>query len=213
MVDKFGYASGALEFGFELEAGQERDVFLVLPLHEERPPLPAEPTAEEAARMWAQAFDATVAQWHRALDRVAIELPGEGRKLVDTLKSTLGYILINADGAALQPGPRAYKRSWIRDGALIAAALLRMAHPEEVRAFIEWYAPFQFEDGAIPCCVDERGADLAVEHDSHGQWIYLLAEYYRFTRDIGLRDRDVAEPGQRGRLHRSAAAEAPDRRV
>jgi hypothetical protein len=186
VFDKFGYASGALEFDFELEAGQEKDVFLVLPLHKEHPPLPAEPTGEDAAGLWAQAFDATVAGWNRTLDRVAIELPGEGRRLVDTLKSTLGYILINADGPALQPGPRAYKRSWIRDGALIAAALLRMAHPEEVRAFIEWYAPYQFEDGAIPCCVDERGADLAVEHDSHGQWIYLLVEYYRFTRDVGL---------------------------
>jgi hypothetical protein len=61
-----------------------------------------------------------------------------------------------------------------------------MAHPDEVRDFISWYAPYQFADGAIPCCVDARGADLAVEHDSHGQWIYLLAEYYRFTRDVGL---------------------------
>ncbi len=186
VVDDFGYASGALEFEFELGAGQERDVFLVVPLHDERPPLPAAPTGEDAQGLWAATFDANVAEWHRTLDRVAIELPGDGQKLIETLKSTLGYILINADGPALHPGPRAYKRSWIRDGALISAALLRLAHPEEVRDFIEWYAPYQFDDGAIPCCVDERGADLAVEHDSHGQWIYLLAEYYRFTRDVGL---------------------------
>jgi hypothetical protein len=186
VLDKFGYASGALAFDLDLGAGERREVFLVVPMHKERPELPAEPTPEDAAKLWTQAFDATVQDWRRTLDRVAIELPGDAQKIVNTLKSTLGYILINADGAALQPGPRAYKRSWIRDGALISAALLRMAHPDEVRDFISWYAPYQFADGAIPCCVDARGADLAVEHDSHGQWIYLIAEYYRFTRDVGL---------------------------
>ena len=187
VLDKFGYASGALAYDLDLAAGAEQDVFLVVPFYQERPELPDDPGRDEAGRLWTAAFDATVEDWRRILGRVSIELPGaEGQKIVDTLRSTLGYILINADGAALQPGPRAYKRTWIRDGALISAALLRMAHPDEVRDFISWYAPYQFADGAIPCCVDERGADLAVEHDSHGQWIYLLAEYYRFTRDVGL---------------------------
>jgi hypothetical protein len=184
--DQFGYASGALEFAFDLAAGQQKDVFLAVPLFKESPPAPTEASDEDAARLWTTAFDATVKDWHRKLDRVSIELPGKDQKIVQALKTTLAYILINADGPALQPGPRAYKRTWIRDGALISAALLRMAHPEEVRRFIEWYAPYQFEDGAVPCCVDARGADRAVEHDSHGEWLYLLAEYYRFSHDVGL---------------------------
>ena len=183
VFDKFGYASGALDFNLDLAAGEQRDVFLVVPLFKESPPVP---TDADPAGLWAEAFDATVKDWHRALDRVSIELPGNDQKIVETLKTTLAYILINADGPALQPGPRAYKRTWIRDGALISAALLRMAHPEEVRSFIEWYAPYQFKDGAIPCCVDARGADRAVEHDSHGEWLYLLGEYYRFSHDVGL---------------------------
>ncbi len=186
VFDKFGYASGALEFDLDLAAGQQKDVFLAVPLFQDSRPAPAETTQEDAARLWTDAFDATVKDWHRALDRVSIELPGDDRKIVEALKTTLAYILINADGAALQPGPRAYKRTWIRDGALISAALLRMAHPEAVRKFIEWYAPYQFKDGAIPCCVDARGADRAVEHDSHGEWLYLLGEYYRFSHDVGL---------------------------
>ena len=185
VFDKFGYASGALAFDLDLAAGQQRDVFLVVPLYKESQPAPAATSEQEAASLWTAAFDATAKDWHRTLDRVSIEIPGD-RKIADALKTTLAYILINADGPALQPGPRAYRRSWIRDGALISAALLRMAHPEEVRRFIEWYAPYQFKDGAIPCCVDARGADRAVEHDSHGEWLYLLDEYYRFSRDVGL---------------------------
>ena len=186
VFDKFGYASGALHFDLDLAAGQQKDIFLVVPLFKESPPVPAEATDADAARLWTEAFDATVKDWHRKLDRVSIELPDGDRKIVEALKTTLAYILINADGPALQPGPRAYGRTWIRDGSLISAALLRMAHPEEVRKFIEWYAPYQFKNGAIPCCVDARGADHAVEHDSHGEWLYLLAEYDRFSHDVGL---------------------------
>jgi hypothetical protein len=52
-----------------------------------------------------------------------------------------------------------------------------------VREFIEWYAPYQYANGKVPCCVDSRGADPVPEHDSHGQLIYLIAEYFRFTAD------------------------------
>ncbi len=44
----------------------------------------------------------------------------------------------------------------------------------------------------IPCCVDRRGADPVPEHDSNGEFIYAVAEYYRFTRDVGFVARDVA---------------------
>ena len=86
-------------------------------------------------------------------------------------------------GPALQPGPRRYTRSWIRDGAMMSAALLRMGHADEVREFIRWYAPHQREDGFVPCCVDREGTDWLVEHDSHGQLLALIADYYRFTAD------------------------------
>jgi len=52
-----------------------------------------------------------------------------------------------------------------------------------VREFIDWYAKFQFDNGKIPCCVDSRGADPVPENDSHGQFIYLVAEYFRHTGD------------------------------
>jgi hypothetical protein len=34
--------------------------------------------------------------------------------------------------------------------------------------------------------VDKRGADPVPEHDSHGQYIYLLKQYFNFTKDTSL---------------------------
>ena len=73
--------------------------------------------------------------------------------IADTIRSNLAYILINRDGPAIQPGSRSYARSWIRDGALTRPALLRLGHAEEARV-LRWFAPYQFADGKVPCCVD-----------------------------------------------------------
>lgn len=106
--------------------------------------------------------------------------------LVDTLRTALAHVLINRDGPALQPGSQAYERSWIRDGALTSEALLRLGHEEVVRDFLRWYAPYQFSDGKVPCCVDARGADPVPEHDSHGEFVFLVWELYRYARDRSL---------------------------
>jgi hypothetical protein len=64
---------------------------------------------------------------------------------------------------------------------MISAALLRMGHAQEVRDYIRWYAPHQRADGFVPCCIDSEGTDWLVEHDSHGELLALIADYYRFT--------------------------------
>jgi hypothetical protein len=99
------------------------------------------------------------------------------------MRSNIAWILVNRDGPAIQPGSRAYSRSWIRDGALTSAALLRLGHESVARDFLEWFAPFQFDDGKVPCCVDRRGADPVPENDSHGELLFLAGEYWRFTGD------------------------------
>jgi hypothetical protein len=110
-------------------------------------------------------------------------LPGSGAELVHTIDAQLSYILINRAGPAIQPGVRSYARSWIRDGALTSSALLRLGQPKPVREFIDWFAPHQYANGKIPCVVDYRGADPVPEHDSSGEFIFLIAEYHRFMRD------------------------------
>jgi hypothetical protein len=172
--DTFAQASAALAYPLELTAGGSRDVWVAVPWHERSPV--REPAAELAR---------TRTSWREELDPFDLEIPGDVR-ILETIRANLAYILVNRDGAAIQPGSRSYERSWIRDGSLTSAALLRLGHAEEVRAFIEWYAPFQYQDGKVPCCVDHRGADPVPENDSHGQLIYLAAEYFRHTADTAL---------------------------
>jgi hypothetical protein len=125
----------------------------------------------------------------RRMGPVRIELPAAGRPLIESLRAQIGWILVNRAGPAIQPGTRSYARSWIRDGALTCSALLRLGLDGPVRAFLEWYAPHQYPSGKIPCVVDRRGADPVPEHDSSGEFIFLVAETLRYTGDRELASR------------------------
>ena len=121
--------------------------------------------------------------WKEKVDHIKFNLPESADRIVNTYKSNLAYILINRDNAGIQPGSRSYERSWIRDGALTSSALLKSGIVTEVKDFIEWYSANQFENGKVPCVVDSRGPDPVPEHDSHGELIYLIREYFNFTKD------------------------------
>ncbi|PWB67575.1 MAG: coagulation factor 5/8 type domain-containing protein, partial [Holophagae bacterium] len=131
-----------------------------------------------------EALRRETAGWREQLDRVTLELPADGADLAATVRANLGYILVNRDGPAIQPGSRAYDRSWIRDGALTSAALIRLGHGDAAASFAEWFAGYQFASGRVPCCVDGRGADPVPEHDSHGELVYLIAEVVRSSGDL-----------------------------
>ena len=103
--------------------------------------------------------------------------------MADTFRTAAAHILINRDGPALHPGPRRYNRSWIRDGAIMGAALLRAGYPNAIRDFIRWYAGFQSDDGNIPDCADREGTEWLPEFDAYGEFIYAVVEYFRFTGD------------------------------
>jgi hypothetical protein len=129
------------------------------------------------------AHSATRQFWESKLDRFQIKLPASAQPIINTIKSNIGYIFINRDGPGIQPGSRSYERSWIRDGSLTATAMLQLGIKDEVREFIDWYANHQFENGKVPCVVDSRGADATNEHDSHGQLIFVIKEYFNYTKD------------------------------
>ncbi len=186
VADPFGFASGALQYHFDLAPKRHQEVSVAVPFHEPYIAAEAGLDAEEAQAFVVKQFDEVRRYWDTILGRVDLQLPADGEKLRQTLKTTLAYILINRDGPALQPGSRAYARSWIRDGAFTSAALLAMGCTSEVRDFIRWFAHYQLADGKVPCCVDRRGVDPVAENDSGGEFIYAVAEYYRYTHDVGF---------------------------
>jgi hypothetical protein len=182
--DSQGLASAALAWDFDLGPGEERTVVAGAPLSgdggEALRALAEEGPADESFR----AVEAAVRTvWRQALDVVDLRLPGDAARLADILRSSLAWALVHRDGPAIQPGSRAYARSWIRDGALTGAALLRLGHDEAAAEFAEWFAGFQYPDGKVPCCVDRRGADPVPEHDSHGELIHLISEVHRHRGD------------------------------
>jgi len=127
-------------------------------------------------------FERIAADWREKLNRVAIDIGG-APEIGDTIRTNLAYTLINRDGPSLEPGARSYDRAWIRDGALMSSLLLRLGHADVAKSFAEWFATFQYPNGKVPCCVDQRGADPVPENDSHGQLIFLIAEIGRYTGD------------------------------
>ncbi len=177
--DHVGYASGALRYPYRLAAGAEQTVRLAVPFHHSDPvAVTIAPEQEVPAQLIkVKSF------WEDRLNKIEFHLPPSGERLVNTLRSNLAYILINRDQVGIQPGSRSYERSWIRDGSLTSSALLKLGIHEEVRDFLNWYAGYQYDNGKVPCVVDHRGPDPTPEHDSHGELIFGLYQYYLFTGD------------------------------
>jgi hypothetical protein len=183
VVDETGLASGAFVYELTLQAGQTREFDLRIPMTGK----PECASGAATADCGAQARQDAVAQrWRDKLDRVRFTVPAAGQPLVDTLRTSTAHMLMSRVGPRLQPGTRSYNRSWIRDGAMISEGLLRMGRPDVVRDYIDWYAPFQFRDGMVPCCVDRRGSDPVPENDSHGELIFAIADYWRYTGDTAF---------------------------
>src|SRR5207247_10647980 len=177
--DGCGYASGALRYDLDLRPGSARDVYLATPFGAADPALAPSSRGVDGAEQ----FDLAVREWSAKLGRVDIRLPATVRAFSDTFRTAAAHILINRDGPAFQPGPRRYARSWIRDGATMAAALLRAGCTGEVRDYVRWYARHQAPDGTIPCCVDRTSPDWRAGYDSQGELIYAVMENFRLTGD------------------------------
>jgi hypothetical protein len=172
--DGFGFASGALRYDLDLPPGAGRDVYLAAP---------STPTLHPRATDAHAQLDIAIREWSAKLGRVDFRLPPAAHAFSDTFRTAVAHILVNRDGPALQPGPRRYARSWIRDGVTMAAALLRAGCTDEARDYVRWYAHYQAADGTVPCCVDRSGPDWLAEYDSQGELIHAVMDYFRFTGD------------------------------
>jgi hypothetical protein len=195
--DDAGLGAALLRFDVSLDPGEHEDIVLAFALGDarldpEKGSLPASPAIDRAQLLGAsrdagKSFDTLAAevekQWDARLGRIGFSLPDES--LVNMLRAQAAYMLINQSGPAMQPGPRNYNRSFIRDGSATAAALLRMGMASSARDYLRWYAqhavhenglvsPILNDDGSVN---DGFGSDL--EHDSQGQFIFLVAEIAR----------------------------------
>lgn len=175
--DTQGLGSAVVLYRVRLAAGETREFDWRSALTGELPDAvrPARALQRETARFW-----------HDRLDRATLRVPETGQHVVNTLRTSLAHMLISRTGPRLQPGTRSYARAWIRDGTMIAEGLLRLGREDVAEEFLRWYAPYQFDNGKVPCCVDDRGSDPVPENDSHGELIFTVAELYRYTGDRDL---------------------------
>lgn len=175
--------AGALLYDVTLQPGESRTLGFVARL--------AGPTADVApvpdvAGTLDAARNRVAADWREKLDRFDLTLPLEAQRIEDVMRASLAHMLMSRQGPILQPGTRSYNRSWIRDGAMMAEGLNRLGHADLSADYLRWYAPYVFDNGKVPCCVDSRGADPVPENDSHGEFVFLAAETYRYTGDATL---------------------------
>jgi hypothetical protein len=178
VLDDNKLASGVLEYSFNLKSGEEKCFYLAIPFYDEQSI--KDNLNEDLVE---KKLNETINFWKDEVNHIKFNLPESADRIINTYKSNLAYILINRDKAGIQPGSRSYERSWIRDGSLTSSALLKSGIVNEVKDFIDWYASNQYEDGKVPCVVDKRGPDPTPENDSHGELIYLIREYFNFTKD------------------------------
>lgn len=180
-ADATGLMSGAMLYTVTLRSGETRTFGWVSSLDGPRPALPATASVEAALDL---IQTRVAAGWREKLDRFDLITPPEGARIEATMKSSLAHMLMSRQGPALQPGTRSYNRSWIRDGAMMAEGLNRLGHAALSQDYLRWYAPYVFDNGKVPCCVDSRGADPVPENDSHGEFVFLAAETWRYTGDL-----------------------------
>jgi hypothetical protein len=179
--DKSGLANGVIKYSIHLNPGEHTELFVIVPFYGRK-------SMDEkfSAASVSEDFKNTADYWRSKVGHIKFHLPSSADRIVNTYKSNLVYILINRDNVGIQPGSRSYERSWIRDGALTSSALLKSGIVPEVRDFANWYTKFQYENGKVPCVVDSRGPDPVPENDSQGELIYLIREYFNFTKDTAF---------------------------
>ena len=179
--DQNGLANGMMKYKIQLKAGEQTEFFVLVPFYGKNLA-----THDAGENQFSNSFSEAAAFWQSKLNHIRFNLPESANRIVNTYKANLAYILINRDKAGIQPGSRSYERSWIRDGALTSSALLKSGIVTEVSDFINWYEKHLYENGKVPCVVDFRGPDPVPENDSHGEFIYLIREYFNFTKDTAF---------------------------
>ncbi|MEG0186718.1 MAG: hypothetical protein RR704_25030, partial [Stenotrophomonas sp.] len=191
--DAQGLAAAAVSYPIRLAAGATESVVLAFPLGtaaaDAEGALPQAPAVDlsglpgDAGKAFDTLAKRASADWQARLGQVGLRLPDPS--LVDMLRAQAAYMLINQTGPAMQPGPRNYNRSFIRDGMATSAVLLRMGEAKVARDYLAWYSahgvhanglvsPILNDDGSV-----NTGFGSDIEYDSQGQYVSLVADVAR----------------------------------
>lgn len=109
------------------------------------------------------------------------------RDVSETAEAQIALILVNATRHAFKPGPRHYDRTWIRDGASQALALLWAGLIDEAQRYVLWYAARIYPSGLVPPILNpdgsvNRGYGSDIESTPRVN-VGIAADTYRIGRD------------------------------
>jgi F5/8 type C domain len=127
--DESGLASAAMSWCVPPETGC-LEVVISVPFFKSSPR--PRPDAREGA----------LARWREILAPVDWMVPACARAAIQCFRTAAAHILINRDGPAIQPGPRRYTRSWVRDCVLMGAAMTKVDCTHVLREFLSWDVNF-----------------------------------------------------------------------
>ncbi|WP_414554827.1 discoidin domain-containing protein [Stenotrophomonas forensis] len=191
--DDQGLAAAALSYRVSLAPGASEAIVAAFPLGTaaadangalpDAPPLDLSSLPHDADAAFNTLGAQASTDWQARLGQVGLRLPDPS--LVDMLRAQAAYMLINQTGPAMQPGPRNYNRSFIRDGMATSAVLLRMGEAKVARDYLAWYSehgvhanglvsPILNDDGSV-----NTGFGSDIEYDSQGQYVALVADVAR----------------------------------
>jgi len=183
-----GLVSAACEFAFSLQPGESMSVSISAPMRDTV--VPRADVAFDAVR------DNVRRAWREKIGPRRIVV-GD-REVSDTLEAQIALILVNATRFAFKPGPRNYDRTWIRDGASQALALLWAGLIDEAKRYVLWYAERIYANGLVPPILNvdgtvNRGYGADIEFDAQGEFVGIAADVYRASKDRAFLDA-VFEP-------------------
>ena len=172
-----GTASAGLSYEIKAAPGEVKDFILQLP---------AGGTIKD--------FDTEVAKqaamWTSLENRFTINIPE--KRLIDVMKTNIAYILINKDGPWIKPGSRNYSHSWMRDGCLTSAALLKVGVVEPVKEWLDAFSSKVMDNGYVPYIIfeggnavgnNDNGSGEGVEWDAQGEYVFAVRNYVDYSGD------------------------------
>ena len=171
VADRDGLASGVFAFVRTLAAHSSVDILVAVPAR----------GGDALTSTAAPAHDVALHAWRALLGPAPISLPAACAAPALTLRTAAAHILVHRDGARLQPGPRRYTRAYLRDAVGMGTALARLGLTQPLKDLLDWYGPYQRDDGELPDCVDDNGAEWLPEYDAYGQYLHGVAEAQRLA--------------------------------